>query len=285
MNTAEMNAGVQDSGPPQAGGPFDLHGRVALVTGGGRGLGFEMASSLAQAGAIVYINGRSGEILDASASHLRRKGLDVRALPFDVGDEEAGLAAIGKIARAHDRLDILVNNVGERLRRRADDIGWRDFAKLLDVDLIAAFALSRTAAKMMAAHGYGRIIMVTSTSSILGSAADAAYIAAKGGLGAMARALACEYGPLGITCNALCPGPFTTETNTNLAKNPGVAAWIPTRVPVGRWGRPEEIGPACLFLAAPGSSFVNGHTLVVDGGITASVGSPPYREQGQGGGN
>ena len=139
------------------------------------------------------------------------------------------------------------------MRRTAANISWSDFAKLLDVDLIGAFALSKAAADIMAAHGYGRIIMVTSTSAILGSVADAAYIAAKGGLGAMARALACEYGPLGITCNALCPGPFMTETNANLANHPGIAAWIPTRVPLGRWGRPEEIGPACVFLAAPAS--------------------------------
>jgi len=284
VNTSEPNLSrTQDSNSPRLAGSFDLHGRVALVTGGGRGLGFEMAHSLAQAGAIVYINGRSGEILEASASRLRGLGLDVRALAFDVGDEAAGLAAIDRVKREHDRLDILVNNVGERLRRTAANISWRDFARLLDVDLIGAFALSKAAAELMTAHGYGRIIMVTSTSAILGSAADAAYIAAKGGLGAMARALACEYGPLGITCNSLCPGPFMTETNANLAKHPSIAAWIPTRVPLGRWGRPEEIGPACLFLAAPASSFVNGHTLVVDGGVTASVGSPQYREPGEDG--
>jgi gluconate 5-dehydrogenase len=94
----------------------------------------------------------------------------------------------------------------------------------------------------------------------------------------MTRALACEYGPHGITCNALSPGPFTTETNVPLFQNPSVAAWIKTRSPLGRCGRPEEIGPACVFLAAPASSFITGHTLRVDGGVTASVGSPVYRE-------
>jgi gluconate 5-dehydrogenase len=263
---------------PTFANPFDLKGRVALVTGAARGLGFEMAKSLAQAGATVYINGRSEEAVVASADRLRRLDLDVRPLPFDVSDEVAGVAAIDSIKANHQRLDILVNNVGERLRRPAADISWSEFANLLNVDLIAAFALSKAAAQSMITHRYGRIIMVTSTSAILASASDAAYIAAKGGLGAMARALACEYGPSGITCNALCPGPFMTETNSNLAKNPGIAAWIPTRIPVGRWGKPEEIGPACVFLAAPASSFVNGHTLVVDGGVTASVGSPQYRE-------
>lgn len=264
-------------------GPFDLAGQVALVTGGGRGLGLEMAASLAAAGAIVYINGRTETVLAEAAAALQAKGRDVRAAAFDVGDEAACAAAIAKIGAAHGRLDILVNNVGERFRRPAADIAWADFAKLLDVDLIAAFALSREAARLMMPRRYGRIVMVTSTSAILGSAADAAYISAKAGLGGLTRALACEYGPHGITCNALCPGPFLTETNKNLAANPGIAAWIPTRVPLGRWGNPEEIGPACLFLAAPGSSFVNGQTLVVDGGITASVGSPPYREPSPGG--
>jgi gluconate 5-dehydrogenase len=270
--------------PPQAApspvppNPFDLSGRVALVTGGGRGLGLEMARSLAAAGAVAYINGRSEEALAHAARGLQDAGLDVRPCAFDVGDEAAGLAAIGRLERDHGRLDILVNNVGERLRRLASDIGWRDFARLLDVDLIGAFSISKAAARLMIANGYGRIIMVTSQSAMLASAADAAYISAKGGLEAMTRALACEYGPSGVTCNAIAPGPFATETNERLWADPNVAAWIKTRVPLGRVGRPEEIGPACVFLAGPGGSFINGQTLRVDGGVTASVGSPAYRE-------
>jgi gluconate 5-dehydrogenase len=269
---------TQAPSAPRPADPFDLGGRVALVTGGGRGLGLEMARSLAVAGAAVYINGRSGEALEHSAAGLRELGLDVRACAFDVGDEAAGLAAIARIHRDHGRLDILVNNVGERLRRVASDIGWRAFSRLLDVDLISAFSLSKAAAGQMAANGYGRIIMVTSQSAILASAADAAYITAKGGLDAMTRALACEYGAQGITCNAISPGPFATETNERLWQDPAIGAWIKTRVPLARVGRPEEIGPACVFLAAPASSFVNGHTLRVDGGVTASVGAPVYRE-------
>jgi gluconate 5-dehydrogenase len=258
--------------------PFDLTGHVALVTGGGRGLGLEMARSLAQAGAVVYINGRSEEVLKAASARCHAAGLDVRACPFDVGDEAAGLAAVRRIQEEHERLDILVNNVGERLRRMARDIGWGEFSHLLDVDLIGAFSLAKAVSGLMIERGYGRIVNVTSQSAILGSAADAAYISAKGGLEALSRALACEYGPHGVTVNALAPGPFATETNEKLWQDPNIGAWIKTRVPLARVGLPHEIGAACVFLASPGGSFVNGHTLKVDGGVTASVGSPTYRE-------
>jgi gluconate 5-dehydrogenase len=257
--------------PPPS--PFDLQGRVALVTGGGRGLGFEMARSLAGAGAIVHINGRDAEALEAAAGRLRTEDLDVRANAFDVGDERGALAAIEGIRNDHGRLDILVNNVGARLRRPATGISVQEFAELLNVDLVASFVLSRAAAQLMIEGGYGRIIMVTSTTALLAAAADAAYTAAKGGLAALTRSLACEYGTHGITCNALCPGTFATETNAEAARNPVAAAWLAGRTPLGRWGRPEEIGGACLFLASPAASYVTGATLVVDGGLTASAGS------------
>jgi gluconate 5-dehydrogenase len=261
-----------------AANPFDLAGRVALVTGGGRGLGLEMARSLAAAGAVAYVSGRSETVLEAAAQAARKDGLDLRPLAFDVGDEAAGLAAVARIKAEHGRLDILVNNVGERLRRPAAEIGWREFSSLLEVDLIGAFSLAKAAAELMIANGYGRIVNVTSQSAVLGSANDAAYISAKGALDALTRALACEYGPHGITCNALCPGPFATETNAPMWANESMSAWIKRRAPLGRVGQPHEIGPACVFLAAPASSFVTGQSLRVDGGVTASVGAPDYRE-------
>jgi gluconate 5-dehydrogenase len=268
--------------PPASANPFDLSGRVALVTGGGRGLGLEMARGLAAAGAVVYINGRSADVLDAAAAKAKADGLDVRALPFDVGDEAAGVAAVANIGAEHGRLDIIVNNVGERLRREARDISWDEFAHLLDVDLIGAFSISKTAAELMIQHGFGRIVMVTSQSATLASAADAAYISAKGAMESLTRALACEYGSHGVTCNALAPGPFATETNAPLWRNEAMAAWVKTRVPVGRVGEPHEVAAACVFLASPGASFVNGVVLRVDGGVTASVGAPFYREGGSG---
>jgi gluconate 5-dehydrogenase len=238
-----------------------------------------MARSLGQAGAVVHINGRSREPLEAAAARLAQEGLDVRASAFDVANEAVATAALADIQWTHGRLDILVNNVGARLRKPLAEISGADFAALINTDLVAAFSLSKVAAEMMAENGYGRIINVTSTASLLAYAADPAYIAAKGGLAALTRALACEYSHRGVNCNALCPGTFATETNMAMTQNPTMAAWFATRIPVGRVGRPEEIGPACLFLAAPASSFVSGMTLVVDGGVTASVGKPiPRRD-------
>jgi gluconate 5-dehydrogenase len=250
--------------------PLRLDGKVAVVTGSTQGLGFEMALSLARAGGRVYLNGRSKDGVSAAVTRAARIGVDLFGAPFDVADREAASEGLDKVYTEAGRLDVLINNVGARLRRPLGEISGDDLRRLLDVDLVAAFELAKQAHPMMCDHGYGRIVMVTSISAHLGMRGDAAYAAAKGGLTALVRALACEFGPDGVTCNALAPGSFATETNAALAVDPQRTKWLAGRTPLGRWGRPEEIGPACVFLSAPGSSFMTGAVLTVDGGLTAS---------------
>jgi gluconate 5-dehydrogenase len=248
--------------------PFDLTGRVGIVTGGARGLGFAMAEAMARAGATVYVNGRDHARCAAAARDIAAQGLDVRPLAFDVADEVAGKAAVDDVAREHGRLDILVNNVGMRLRAAIEDITLSGVGSMLSVNVAAPFALSKAAAPHMIAGAYGRIILVSSAAATRARAGDAAYIASKGAVEALTRAFACEWGRQGITCNAISPGPFATETNAAFFRQPEIAETIRQGSPVGRAGEPHEIGGACVFLASPAASYVNGHVLTVDGGIS-----------------
>ena len=247
--------------------PFDLTGKTALVTGAGRGLGFEIAKALAQAGAHVLLNGRSVATLEAAAAAIRAREGSAAALAFDVTDPAQSERAFARIEAEQGRLDILVNNVGLRDRRSLFDFELADMRKLLEADLVAPFELARQAARLMITNACsGRIINITSIAGPIANAGDAAYTAAKGGLAALTRALAAELGRHGITVNAVAPGFFTTEANQALAGDERVGQWLKERTSLGRWGRPEEIAGAVVFLASPASSYVTGHTLVVDGG-------------------
>lgn len=248
--------------------PFSLKGKVALVTGGGRGLGFAMAQGLAQAGAQVFINGRERSALEAAAARLPNGS----ALPFDIADDAAAERAVKALIERVGRLDILLNNVGQRDRRSIEALAPADFARLLQVDLVAAFGLARLAAPTMKANSFGRIINVTSITGALARTGDPGYPAAKAGLEALTRALAADLGPYGITCNAISPGFFATETNQPMIDNPEIGPRYSKRVPLGRWGRPDEIAGAAVFLASDAASYVNGHTLIVDGGVSATLG-------------
>ncbi|MBV1687841.1 SDR family NAD(P)-dependent oxidoreductase [Novosphingobium sp. G106] len=216
---------------------FRLDGRVAVVTGSARGLGFEIARGMAAAGARVYINGTSDERLEAAARRLQGLGVEVAVACFDVTDETLAARSLDKIACETGRLDILVNNVGVRMREPLEHIGSAELRRMLDVDLVSAFTLAKLAAPVMGKGGYGRIINVSSIAALRGRVGDAAYIIVKGAMNAMTRSLAAEFGPLGITCNALMPGGFLTETNENL-KTPEMERMFKTRMPLGRAGNP-----------------------------------------------
>lgn len=252
--------------------PFSLSGKIILVTGASRGLGRAMAAAMAAAGGHVVLNGRDGTALETAAAALREAGGKVEAAAFDVTDEASVKAAIEGIVARHGRLDVLVGNAGIQHRRPLLEFATADWQRVLDTNLTACFVLAREAARPMIAQGSGRIIV---TASMMGPAIArptvSAYIAAKGGLVALTKALAVELGPHGICCNAIAPGYFATEMNAALLDNAEFTEFVGKRTPLGRWGRSEEIGGVAVFLASAASSYVNGHTLFVDGGLTASL--------------
>lgn len=247
---------------------FSLAGRVALVTGSARGLGLCIARALAGSGAHVLINSRTAHAAEQAAADLRAEGLAASPLPFDVTDERAVEAAFAHIDREFDRLDIFVNNVGVRNRKTLQAFTPAEIRELIEIDLVSGVLISKRAAELMAKNGYGRLIAITSIVGEFARVGDAVYPAAKQGLTGMMRAMAMEYAPKGITSNAIAPGTFATETNAGIVADAAFDARIRARNPMGRWGLPEEIMGAAVFLASPAASYVTGHVLVVDGGLS-----------------
>lgn len=246
-------------------GKFRLDGRTALITGSARGLGWEMAKGLAEAGARVLLHGRSHERLAPRLAELRAAGRATDAVVFAMADRTAMALALAEAGP----IDILIHNVGERDRRPFTEIEADDFARLIDTDLSAGQALIRLVVPGMVERGWGRLILVTSIAATLAAPGASSYIAAKAGLAALSRALAGELGGKGITSNAISPGFFATETNEALIAS-AVGERMRLRCPARRWADPSEIAGAAIFLASPAASYVNGHTLTVDGGVTAT---------------
>jgi gluconate 5-dehydrogenase len=236
-----------------------------MVTGASGGLGREIALAYGRAGAQVLVNGRNAVRVHETVAMLLGAGCTATELVFDVNDVSARDAAFAHVLQRWGRLDILVNNAGQRMRAPIEQIVPADFEALLRTNLSAVYALSRAAAQSMQAQGYGRIVMITSIAARLGRPGDVAYISAKGGLESLMRALACEYGPSGVTCNAIAPGAFLTDVNRPAHH---AADSFSKRTPLGRWGEAHEIAGPALFLASPAASYVNGHVLTVDGGYS-----------------
>jgi len=250
---------------------FDLSGKVALVTGASRGLGWAMAQALAKAGARVIINARDAKVLDERVQQLASQGLQGEAAAFDVTDQAAGARCIQGAVAKHGRFDILVANAGIQHRKPIAEFEAADFERVMNTNTTAVWALSKEAAKVMIPRKQGRIIMTGSISALLARPTISAYIASKAAVHGLTRQLGVELAQHRITVNAIAPGFFATEMNTALIENKEFNDWVCKRTPAGRWGQLEEIGPAAVFLASDEASYVNGHVLTVDGAFSVAM--------------
>lgn len=248
---------------------FDFTGKRVLVTGGSRGLGLEIAKAFCVAGANVVISGRNADALNKVQLALKSEQLWLQVVAADIVDEAEPL--ILRSAEILGGLDILIHAAGIRDRRGTLDMSPADFSAVIDVNLAAAYRLARAALPLLQRSQSGRLVFVTSIAASIARAPDPAYTASKGGLSALARSLAVEFGAENLTVNSIAPGWFVTEPNQILANDPKVQDFVNVRIPLKRWGRPEELAPAALFLASPAASFVNGLTLTVDGGMSAQM--------------
>ena len=250
---------------------FDLTGRTALVTGSSKGIGLALAAALGSAGAAVVLNARDAARLEDSRRVLQGRGLKVHALAFDVTDPDAVEAGIANIESSIGAIDILVNNAGMQHRSPFAEFPIDAWRKLTSTNIDSVFFVGRAVAQRMILRQRGKIINVCSVQSELGRPNIAPYAATKGAVKMLTKGMAIDLGKHGIQVNGLGPGYFKTELNQALVDDAAFSAWLTGRTPTGRWGHVEELGGAAIFLASDASSFVNGHILYVDGGITASL--------------
>ncbi|WP_322416792.1 SDR family oxidoreductase [Mesorhizobium huakuii] len=246
---------------------FDLTGRRALVTGSSQGIGLALAKGLAQAGASVILNGRDAAKLGAAAAQI----LEAQTLAFDATDHDAVRAAIDNFELSGGPIDILVNNAGMQFRTPLEDFPADAFERLLQTNVASVFHVGQAVARHMIKRGRGKIINIASVQTALARPGIAPYTATKGAVGNLTKGMATDWAKHGLQCNAIAPGYFDTPLNAALVADPAFTGWLEKRTPAGRWGKVEELVGACVFLASDASSFVNGHILYVDGGITASI--------------
>ena len=251
--------------------PFDLSGRVALVTGAYRGLGFAIARGLARAGATVILNGRRPDELARAAKSLTDEGHKADVATFDITDRAAIKAAVDAVTAKHGAIDILVNNAGIQRRASIVDFAQKDWDDIIATNLTAPFVVSQAVLPGMIAKKRGKIIHIASLMSELARPAVVPYTAAKGGVRQLTRGMAVELAPHNIQVNAIAPGYFATEMNRALIDNAEFNAWVCKRTPAGRWGQPEEIAGLAVFLASPAANYMTGQLLVMDGGMSVAL--------------
>jgi gluconate 5-dehydrogenase len=246
---------------------FDLTGRRALVTGSSQGIGLALAKGLAEAGASVALNGRDEAKLAEAALQIP----GAATLAFDVTDHAAARAAVDAFEAQTGAIDILVNNAGMQFRAPLEDFPADAFTRLLQTNVASVFNVGQACARHMITRRAGKIINIASVQTALARPSIAPYTATKGAVGNLTKGMCTDWAKYGLQCNAIAPGYFDTPLNAALVADKDFSAWLEKRTPAGRWGDVEELVAACIFLASPASSFVNGHTLYVDGGITASL--------------
>ena len=250
---------------------FDLSGRRALITGSSRGIGFELASGLAEAGAEIIVNGSNPERLREAAVKLRTSGFTIHELCFDVTDPAAVKEAINRFEADTGSIDILVNNAGMQYRAQLEEFPVEKFEELMRLNLNAVFYVGQSVAKHMIARGEGKIVNICSVQAALARPSIAPYTASKGAVANLTKGMATDWAKYGLQVNGLAPGYFDTELTAALVADQAFTEWLCKRTPAGRWGDVKELVGACIFLTSTASSFVNGQIIYVDGGITSSL--------------
>jgi gluconate 5-dehydrogenase len=254
---------------------FDLKGKTALITGGTHGLGMAIAMGLGEAGARIVVNDLSAEKIAAAVEEYKKANIEAYGYVFDVTLEMEVISAVEKIEKEVGPIDILVNNAGIIKRIPMIDMPVEEFRQVIDVDLVAPFIMGKHVAKRMIKRGHGKIINMCSMMSELGRDTVSAYAAAKGGLKMLTKNMATEWAKYNIQANGIGPGYFaTTQTAPIRVDGHPFNEFIIHRTPAGKWGEPDQLKGAAIFLASEASDFVNGHILYVDGGILATIGKP-----------
>jgi gluconate 5-dehydrogenase len=250
---------------------FDLSGRTALITGSSQGIGLVIAEALATYGATIVLNGRDEERLNVAATTLRHAGHTVGCASFDVTDADAAVQAVKHVEEQFGPIDILVNNAGMQFREALENFPIEKWDQIFRTNVASAFYVSQPVAKSMIARGRGKIINIASVQSELARPGIAPYTATKGALKNLTKGMCTDWARHGLQINAIAPGYFRTPLNQALTEDSQFCEWLAKRTPAGRWGEVPELAGAAVYLASEASSFVNGHTLYVDGGITVSL--------------
>ena len=250
---------------------FDLSGKRALITGSSAGIGLGLARALGGAGASLVVNGRDATRLHRAAADLRDRGLAVYEAPFDVTDHKAVVESVDRIEADIGAIDILVNNAGIQRRAPLEQFEAAQWHELMRTNLDSVFFVGQAVARYMIGRRCGRIINVCSVQSELGRPGIAPYTASKGAVKMLTKGMAIDWGKYGINVNGLGPGYIKTELTRALVDDEKFSAWLIDRTPSARWGEVDDLAGAAIFLASEASSFVNGHVLYVDGGVTARL--------------
>ena len=242
-----------------------------MITGSSQGIGQSLAAGLASAGAAIVMNGRDTGKLNLAANALRETGATVHELPFDVTDHQAAHNAVDGVEAATGPIDILINNAGMQHRAPLEDFPIDAFERLMKTNVTSVFNVGQAVARHMIARGAGKIINIASVQTALARPGIAPYTATKGAVANLTKGMATDWAPKGLQVNAIAPGYFDTPLNAALVADKDFTAWIGKRTPAGRWGQLPELQGAAIFLASEGSSYINGQTLFVDGGMTACL--------------
>ena len=250
---------------------FDLTGKLALITGSGRGIGLELARGLASAGSTILLNDIDEKRLEEAVAMLKKDGFTSHGVSFDVRDEKMIDEKVSFIEKEIGKIDILINNAGIQIRAPLEEFNSDDWRRLIDINLTGAFIVAKAVVQGMIKRRAGKIINICSIQSELARPTIAPYTASKGGIRNLTKGMATDWGKYNIQVNGIAPGYFKTQMTKALYEDPKFDAWLCARVPANRWGDPSELIGAAIFLSSKASDYVNGHLLYVDGGLMACV--------------